>query len=236
MRERREWQRRDRWRQLGKTSSLLPTKSWRPGSPQITNYLHGLQNKRENNFPEVQVQDKPPLKCPQQENKGLCLLDGQTQTDAVVSLNKGRETDDAAGNFLLETKLSLFVPVSHPEVIPQVSLYSPCKQNFFGFEKSRVQVRVKYPLNQSKFKTRNAACTFKYRPDLLPHISHIFSALNSDKTGFFFSFLYHLCVFVALCFSESKYLRAAGRCEIFSCKLGKNQNVWGCRNKIRAQT
>lgn len=84
----------------GKNLHSTPTKSWRPGSPQITNYLHGLQNKRENNFPEVQVQDKPPLKCPQQENKGLCLLDGQTQTDAAVSLNKGRETDDAAGNFL----------------------------------------------------------------------------------------------------------------------------------------
>lgn len=132
MGERREWRRRDRRRQLGKTSSVLPTKSWRLGSPQITNYLHGLQNKRENNFPEVQLQDKPPLKCLQQENKGLCLLDGQTQTDAVVSLNKDRESDDAAGNFLLETKLKWktfpVVPVSHPEVIPQVPLHSWSKK------------------------------------------------------------------------------------------------------------
>lgn len=101
------------------------------------------------------MQDKPPLKCLQQENKGLCLLDGQTQTDAVVSLNKGRETDDAAGSFVLETKLSLFVPISHPEVVPLVSLYSRDKQNFLGFEKSRVQVQVK----------------FKFKPDLCPYLT-----------------------------------------------------------------
>lgn len=69
------------------------TRSWRLDSPQITNYLHDLQNKPENNFPRVQEQDKPLLKCPQQENKGLCLLNGQTQTDAVSSLNKDLETE-----------------------------------------------------------------------------------------------------------------------------------------------
>lgn len=79
------------------------------------------------------------------KTKGLCLLDGQTQTDAVSSLNKDlkTETDEAvrlmmqlsspSGNFLLKTeiknlRLSLFVSVwtsltsrvSQTEVTPDV--------------------------------------------------------------------------------------------------------------------
>lgn len=112
--KRREWRRGDRWRQLGKTSSLLPTRSWRLGSPQITNYLQALQNKPENNFPEVQVQDKPPLKCPQQENKRP-VFTGWTNTDGRGLLVKqrlkdgdgrSRETDDDAA-LIAVWKLSL---------------------------------------------------------------------------------------------------------------------------------
>lgn len=42
-------------------NSPLPTRSWRPSLPQITNYLQALQNKPENNFPEVQERGKPLL-------------------------------------------------------------------------------------------------------------------------------------------------------------------------------